>query len=159
MEHTAQALLELLVARGLSVATAESLTGGLLCSELVSVPGASRAVLGGVISYATAVKVEVLGVPSSIVAEHGVVSSACADAMARGVRTHLGADVGIATTGVAGPEVQDGQAVGTVFVAVASSHGVEVTRLALTGERQEIRDAACRAALGLTHRHVAAHTP
>lgn len=157
MDHTAKALLDLLAERRLTVATAESLTGGLLCSDLVSVPGASRVVLGGVVSYATAVKVEVLGVPRSIVEDQGVVSAACAEAMAQGVRNHLGADVGIATTGVAGPDEQDGQPVGTVFVAVASAHGIDVARLALSGERQEIRDDACRAAVRVAHQHLTAH--
>lgn len=140
-------LLDLLIRRDLTVATAESLTGGLVCSELVSVPGASRVVLGGVVSYATQVKIQVLGVPAELVAEHGVVSEPCARAMAQGVRRALGADVGISTTGVAGPDRQDGQPVGTVFVGVSSADGTVVVELALAGERQQIREAAVAGAI------------
>lgn len=148
-------LLQLLAGLGRTVATAESLTGGLLCSDLVEVPGASRVVLGGVVSYATRIKVDVLGVPVDVVEQHGVVSSACAEAMARGVRRHLGADVGLSTTGVAGPELQDGQPVGTVFVGLSvglgSGEWTTHTRLRLAGDRAAIRAAAVREALLFAH--------
>lgn len=155
---TAEDLVRALTAAGLSVATAESLTGGMLCSELVSVPGASAVVRGGIVSYATQVKIDVLGVPADLVEAHGVVSEACARAMASGVRTRLGADVAMATTGVAGPSSQDGHPVGTVFVAVAfdspAGEQVRVAHLALSGDRAAIRAAACEQAMQYTLRVV-----
>lgn len=141
-------LLELLATGNLTIATAESLTGGLLCSDLVSVPGASHAVLGGVVSYATEVKVRVLGVPGDLVATHGVISAECAAAMAQGARVHLGADVGVSTTGVAGPDSQEGQPVGTVFIGVSLGEGVHTMRYEFAGDRQQIREAAVAAAIG-----------
>lgn len=154
--RTAEPLLTLLLERGLTVATAESLTGGLLCSELVAIPGASGVVLGGVVSYATRVKVDVLGVPAELVAEHGVVSEQCALAMARGVREVLQADVGIATTGVAGPDTQDGRPVGTVFVAVSTPTGTVTREVALSGDRARIRSAAVEVALEVARTQLSA---
>lgn len=145
----AQRVLELLSRRGETLATAESLTGGLLSARLTDVPGASRTVVGGVVSYATRVKVSVLDVPEAVVAEHGVVSGECALAMAHGVRTRLGAGWGIATTGVAGPDRQEGKPVGTVWVAVVGPDGEQARLLTLSGDRSGIRDATCEAALGL----------
>ena len=142
-------MLESLVARGESLATAESLTGGLLASSITDVPGASRAFVGGVVSYATRVKVSVLDVPAAVVEEHGVVSEECAVAMARGVRRRLAATWGIATTGVAGPDTQEGRPVGTVWVAVAGPDVVRARLLALEGDRRAIREASCGAAVSL----------
>ena len=105
--------------------------------------------MGGVVSYATRVKVSVLDVPPDVVERHGVVSEECAVAMAHGVRRRLDATWGVATTGVAGPDQQDGQPVGTVWVAVAGAGLLETRRLALTGDRREIREATCEAALSL----------
>ena len=112
-------------------------------------PGASAVFRGGVVSYATDVKVSVLGVPQSLVDAEGVVSAACAAAMASGVRRVLTADVALATTGVAGPDRQEDQPVGTVFVAVAWRDGVRSRRLALAGDRAQIQAAACAAAVDL----------
>ncbi|RYC10769.1 CinA family protein [Nocardioides zhouii] len=148
-EVSAARVLDALVARGETVATAESLTGGLLSSLLTDVPGASRSFVGGVVSYATRVKVSVLDVPPDLVERHGVVSEECAVAMARGVRGRLDATWGVATTGVAGPDMQDGQPVGTVWVAVAEPDHVAARLLALTGDRRAIREATCEAALSL----------
>ena len=142
-------MLELLVAREATLATAESLTGGLLASTITEVPGASRAFVGGVVSYATRVKVSVLDVPAAVVEEHGVVSEECALAMARGVRRRLDATWGVATTGVAGPDTQEGRPVGTVWVAVAGPDVVRARLLALEGDRRAIRDASCAAAVSL----------
>lgn len=142
-------VLEALVARRHTLATAESLTGGMLASRLTDVPGASRGFVGGVVSYATRVKVSVLGVPPGVVEEHGVVSRECAEAMARGVRERLDATWGLATTGVAGPDEQEGRPVGTVWVAVAGPTAVDSTLLSLAGDRTTIRDAACTGALSL----------
>ena len=134
---------------GLSIATAESLTGGLLCAALTDVPGASAVVRGAVVAYATDLKAQVLGVDPDLLAREGAVHEDVARQMAVGVRTALGADVGVATTGVAGPDPQDGQPVGTVFVAAARDGEVAVRRLALAGDRRGIRHEAVAAALDL----------
>ena len=144
----ATALHELEV-RGLTLGTAESLTGGGLGSALTAVPGASAVYVGGVISYATRVKVELLGVPIEVVYGDGVVSAPCARAMAAGVRRVLGADVGVSTTGVAGPDRQEGRPAGTVFVAVADARGEAVRALHLDGDRAAIQEATTQAALEL----------
>ena len=140
-------VLEVLARRGETLATAESLTGGLLAARLTDVPGASRSFVGGVVSYATRVKVTALGVPDELVAEHGVVSEECALAMARGVRGRLEASWGLATTGVAGPDPQDGKPVGLVYVAVAGPSGAEVRELRLDGNREAIRTESVTRAL------------
>jgi len=142
-------VLEALAGRGETLATAESLTGGLLAARLTDVPGASRSFVGGVVSYATRVKVSSLGVPPAVVEEHGVISEECAVAMARGARGRLEATWGLSTTGVAGPDRQEGRAVGTVWVAVAGPVGATARLLALSGDRTAIREAACREVLGL----------
>ena len=142
-------MLELLVARGETLATAESLTGGLLASVVTDVPGASRAFVGSVVSYATRVKVSVLDVPAEVVERHGVVSEECALAMARGVRRRLDATWGVATTGVAGPDSQEGRPVGTVWVAVAGPSVARGRLLALDGDRRAVREATCGAVVSL----------
>ncbi|MFI9720203.1 CinA family protein [Streptomyces sp. NPDC052396] len=135
---------------GRTVAVAESLTGGLVSAALTAVPGASRTVRGSVTAYATEVKREVLGVDGSLLAEHGAVDAEVARQMARGVRALLGADWGLATTGVAGPEPQDGKPVGTVFVAVAGPDGRAAVRaLSLAGDRERIRARSTEAVLAL----------
>ncbi|WP_369217489.1 CinA family protein [Streptomyces flavofungini] len=118
-QDTAAELVRLLTARGETVAVAESLTGGLVAAGLTAVPGASKVFRGSVTAYATDLKRDVLGVDGTLLEERGAVDAEVARQMARGVRAALRADWGIATTGVAGPDPQDGQAVGTVFVAVA----------------------------------------
>jgi nicotinamide-nucleotide amidase len=138
-----------LTARRATVATAESLTGGRLAAALTSVPGASACMVGGVVAYATEVKMAVLGVPSDLVAEHGVVSEQCAAAMARGVRDLLGTTYAMATTGVAGPDRQEGYPAGHVWVAVAGPGGVESRQLALRGDRSQVQDATCEHALSV----------
>lgn len=136
-----------LLRRGQTVAAAESLTGGDLMAVLTAAPGASATVLGGVVSYATSVKVGVLGVPEPVVETHGVVSAECAEAMAAGVRRLVGAHWALATTGVAGPDEQEGKPVGTVFVGVAGPSGARSRRLCLDGDRAGIREQACAEAL------------
>jgi nicotinamide-nucleotide amidase len=118
----------LLAERGATVAVAESLTGGLLGAELTEMPGSSSTFVGGVIAYATPLKHSLLGVPEDLLVTHGAVHPEVAAAMARGVRERLGASYGLAVTGVAGPEPQDGQPVGTVHVAAADSGGDVTTR-------------------------------
>jgi len=149
-------VLSRMVDEGRTIATAESLTGGGLGAALTAVPGSSRAYVGGVVSYATRVKVELLHVPADLVEQHGVISPQCARAMAQGVRRLLGADVGVATTGVAGPDRQEDQPPGRVFVAVADQDGEEVTELQLEGGRAAIRDSTVRAALDLAGRRIGA---
>lgn len=145
----ARRVLGSLARRGESLATAESLTGGLLAARLTDVPGASRSFVGGVVSYATRVKVSALDVPADLVEEHGVISEECAVAMARGVRARFGATWAMATTGVAGPDTQEARPVGTVWVAVAGPDRVETCELALHGDRSAIREATCDAALAV----------
>lgn len=143
----AHELQDRLVAQGATVATAESLTGGRLAAELTQLPGSSQTFLGGVVSYATSVKTGVLEVPESVVHEYGVVSAECARAMAEGVRRLVGSTYALSTTGVAGPDDQEGKPPGTVFVAVAGPGGTHVEELSLSGDRDEIQTATCRAAL------------
>ena len=127
----------LLVARGLTLAVAESLTGGLLASRIVAIPGASDWFRGGVVSYATDVKVDLLDVPPG-----PVVSEAAACAMAEGVRRVLGADVGLSTTGVAGPAEQDGEKPGVVWLGLALGDDVSAIRVRLPGDRDRVRQMA-----------------
>ena len=139
-DPTAPALVALLVECGATLATAESLTGGRLAAAITAVPGASAAYVGGVVAYATRVKQQLLGVPEALVAEHGVVSAECARAMAEGVRQALGATWGLSTTGVAGPDEQEGRPVGTVYVGLAGPAGSEAVALSLSGDRGAVQD-------------------
>lgn len=138
-----------LQAAGQTVATAESLTAGLIASRLASIPGASNVLRGGLAAYATEVKTSVLGVPAAVVEEHGVISAQCAEAMAQRARKMFDSTWALAATGVAGPEEQEDRPPGTVFVAVAGPVDVRVQDLSLTGSRQQIRDASADACLRL----------
>lgn len=138
-----------LVAAAQTVGCAESLTGGLLTSRLVDVPGASAAVRGGVVSYASDLKASVLGVDADLLERHGAVDPDVARQMASGACRVLGTDWGVATTGVAGPDPQDGQPVGRVFVAVAGPGVLEVRRHDLPGDRPQVRAVAVDVALEL----------
>lgn len=140
-------LLEALASKRWTVAVAESLTGGLVASAIVDVPGASASMRGAVVAYATDVKQQVLGVDAGLLASAGAVDPRVAAQMAEGVRALLGADVGIATTGVAGPEPQDGKPVGTVCIAVVTPDATSVSIELFTGDRAAIRSAATAAAL------------
>jgi nicotinamide-nucleotide amidase len=135
----AAGIIELLRERGLTLAVAESLTGGLLVAELVSVPGASAVVRGGVVAYATDLKATLLGVDAALLAASGPIHPDVARAMADGVRQRLGADIGLATTGAAGPDPQDGHAPGEVWLGFAIGAEVTAVGLALGGDRQAIR--------------------
>jgi nicotinamide-nucleotide amidase len=134
---------------GQTMATAESLTGGLVAATVVDVPGSSKVLRGGLVVYATDLKHSLAGVDSDLLAAEGPVSAAVAVSLARGARSRCGADWGVATTGVAGPDSQDGVPVGTVFVAVSGPGVEEVRGLSLTGDRPTIRAAAVKAALSL----------
>ncbi|SNS10428.1 competence/damage-inducible protein cinA [Actinomadura meyerae] len=132
----------LLAERGATVAAAESLTGGLLGAELTEMPGSSATFAGGMVTYATEAKHRLLGVPAELLAAHGAVHPDVAAAMAAGVRDALGATYGLAVTGVAGPEPQDGRPVGTVYAAVAGpgdSRTVAGPRLPVPGPGRETR--------------------
>jgi nicotinamide-nucleotide amidase len=148
----ADAVIALLRELDLSVGTAESLTGGLVCGALTDVPGASTVVRGGVVAYASEVKADVLGVDRDLLAREGAVCEPVAAQLADGIRRVLGCAVGVSTTGVAGPDPADGQPVGTVFVGVSGPWGILVERLALTGGRAEIRAASVLAVLTLLER-------
>jgi nicotinamide-nucleotide amidase len=137
-------VLDLLRQRGQTLAVAESVTGGYLAGRLTAVPGASEVFRGGVIAYASDVKFDVLAVPKG-----PVVSELAAMAMADGVREKLGADVGLATTGVAGPDSQEGQPVGTVYLGVAIGDRVEAQYVRLPGDRERIRQFSCISLLNL----------
>lgn len=140
-------------ASGRTLAVAESLTGGGVTDAIVAVAGASACLRGSVVAYATDVKATVLGVPHELLDRHGAVHPDVAIAMAGGVRAVLGADYGLATTGVAGPERQDGSAPGTFHVAVVGPWGAEVATTVPTpgavASRGEVRAAARDAALRL----------
>lgn len=145
----AREVVTLLRGAGLTVACAESLTGGALVSALVDIPGASAVVRGGVVAYATDLKTALLGVDPVLLAVNGPVDPEVARQMADGVRTRLGADVGVATTGVAGPARQHGQPVGTVYIAASTAQRVVVRPLRLVGSRDALRAATVLAALAL----------
>ncbi len=133
---------ELMGARGLTLGLAESMTGGLIASRCSEVPGSSSWFRGGVVSYASQVKFDLLDVPKG-----PVVSSTAAMAMASGAREALEADIGLSVTGVAGPEEQDGMPVGTVFVGLAIDDDVDFVHLRLAGDRTSIREMATISAL------------
>ena len=117
------------LARGLTVATAESCTGGLVGHALTSIPGASSYYLGGLITYADALKRDLAGVPAEVLETHGAVSAQVAIAMAEGVRDRIGADVAVSVTGVAGPDGGTGsKPVGLTYVGIADGHGSDVRR-------------------------------
>ena len=152
---TAADIIERLVADGHTVATAESLTGGLVCAALTDVPGASACVRGGVVAYAVALKHELLGVEADLLERRGAIDPDVALQMARGVREVLGADVGVATTGSAGPDPAPGGteagpvAPGSGFVAVVGPAGGLVRGFQASGDRARVRSAAVDSALDL----------
>jgi len=128
-----------LVVRRETLATAESLTGGLVAATVVEIPGVSSVYRGGLVAYATELKHDLAYVPAELLAERGPVDPDVASALAEGARRRCGADWGVATTGVAGPDPQDGKPVGLVYVAVAGPFGVEVSEMRLEGNRKAIR--------------------
>lgn len=144
--------------RGWSLATAESLTGGLVGGAITAVPGASDSFRGGVISYAVAVKTAVLGVPEAVIADRGVVSEQVAVTMAQGVRRVTGADVGLATTGVAGPGPDGDVPAGTAWIAVVTPEteaaSLVQSRHGATGDREGVRRDVVEALLALAVREV-----
>ena len=154
---TAAAIFKNLESRHLKLAIAESLTGGLLCAEFVSVPGASNVLLGSIVAYQTSLKHELLGVSRALLENQGAVDPEVASQMAAGIRTKLANKtnsdesqvVGMATTGVAGPDPQDGIAVGTVYIAISGpgAIGDVVYAHEFLGDRDEIRSATVAEAI------------
>ncbi len=152
MMTEAQALLQALQSRCLTLATAESLTGGGIGAALTAIPGSSQTYLGGIISYTDTVKAQLLGVPQDTLACFGAVSAETAQAMARGALTAIGADLALSVTGLAGPTGDDrGNPVGLVYVACATAHATLVQRFHFTGSRDAIRSQTIQAALLLAH--------
>lgn len=138
-----------LVEAGQTLAVAESLTGGMLTARIVDVPGASAVLRGAIVAYATDLKQSLLGVDADLLSRHGAVHAQVAAQMASGVRERLGATFGLATTGVAGPDPQDGRPPGTVHVGLAGPDGVHTVSLTVPGDRAQVRAATVDAALAL----------
>lgn len=152
MSEESAAVLAALGRRGWTLGIAESLTGGALCADVVAIPGASAVLLGGVVAYATPVKATVLGVDAALLAAHGPVHPQVALQMADGVRDVVGVggapvDVGVSTTGIAGPDSPDGQPVGTVHIGVVTPVASRTTAFHFSGDRDAIRAQAVAAAL------------
>jgi nicotinamide-nucleotide amidase len=147
LHRSAEAAVKKAIERGLTVATGESLTAGMIAAVLADTPGASRMLQGGVVAYQNSVKADVLGVPRDLLQEKGSVDGEVAAAMAAGARTACGADIGVAATGVAGPGAHDGQPVGTVYIGLATAQGTTASSHEFAGSRAEIRSQACAAAL------------
>ena len=144
-----------LKAQGLTFATAESCTGGLIAKRLTDIPGASQVFLGGVVSYTNHVKQQVLHVPENLLARCGAVSAEVARAMALGVRVLTGADLAVSVTGLAGPDGDDrGNPVGTVFVGLSTPEGVTVRHLTLGGDRERIRTLSAHHAFDMLRRYL-----
>ncbi|MDR5701024.1 CinA family protein [Agromyces aerolatus] len=140
----AERLVATLTRHARTLAVAESLTGGLLAARIVSVPGASAVLTGGIVAYATELKATILGVDSGLLARRGAVDADVARQMADHVRSVCAvagrpADLGLATTGVAGPDPQDGHPPGTVYLGIASPRGIRSVPLELDGSRADIR--------------------
>ena len=149
-------IIGLLVESGKMLAVAESCTGGLIGHRITQVSGSSAAFLGGVIAYHNSVKEKTLGVPADVLAREGAVSEATALAMAEGVRRLLGADIGLAVTGIAGPTGgTEDRPVGLTYVALSAAPDVLICERHLwRGRRQQNKDSSAMAALSLLHRHL-----
>jgi len=154
VDDGARALVALLTLRGDTVATAESLTAGLLAATLAGVPGASAVLSGGLVTYTVETKIALAGVPRELLDDVGPVAAPTAAALAAGARDRCGATWGVGLTGVAGPEPHGGHPVGTVFLGLAGPGATEVAELRVSGTRWDIRLAAVREAIGRLHRLV-----
>jgi nicotinamide-nucleotide amidase len=150
-EELQDAVMRLLKEKNKSIATAGSMTAGLVANRLARVPGASNWLRGGIVCYDSRVKVEQLGVPEAIIREHSAVSAEVAERLAASVRLKLHADIGVSVVGYAGP---DGEPVGLTFVAVAWDGGAKVTRFAWNGTRTEVQSRAAKMALNLVRLHL-----
>jgi len=152
----AQKIVQLLRERNETITCAESITGGALTSELVSIPGASHVLKGSIVAYSTEVKVSELKVEPTLIQEFGVVSEEVALAMARGVKTKFAAEWAISLTGVAGPGSSHGVPAGTVWLALLGPGFEETVKLELMGEREMVRRGAVESALGVLERILSA---
>jgi PncC family amidohydrolase len=148
LEEQARSLQDACLARGLTVATAESCTGGLVAHLITQVSGSSRYFRGGVVAYSDSIKASLLGVANEVLARHGAVSAQVAVAMAEGARSRLRTDLGVGVTGVAGPDGgTDAKPVGLVYVAVASGGAPTVQRFTWPHDREGNKRASAEAAL------------
>ena len=160
-EALAAEVLERARQKGVTVGTAESCTGGLVAATLTAIPGSSDVVRGGVVSYWTAVKASVLGVPQEILDEFGAVSEPTARAMAEGAARITGADLAVSVTGVAGPDSDErGNPVGLVFVGLATPTGTYCRKLDLGRKRRDrIRNVSCNHAYDMLRRYITGLDP
>ena len=147
-------VVEVLRARGQTLATSESLTGGLVGAAITSVPGASNVYLGGAIVYATRLKAELSGASPATLAGGGVISHDTACELAVGIRERTGANWGLATTGAAGPDPQEGHAPGEVWIGVSGGGRTSAERYQFVGDRAAVREQSVRAALALLIRTI-----
>lgn len=145
---------EILKSSHQTISAAESVTGGRLSARLTSIAGSSEYFIGGIVSYHSRIKVAELMVPGALIAKEGVVSDKVARAMAEGIRKRFKTDIGLSTTGCAGPDPVPPAPVGQVFISLADGSGTECHELRLMGTREEIRDKAAQAALGLLWSHL-----
>lgn len=152
---TVEQVCELLRQSRISISVAESITGGLISERLTSLSGSTDYFVGGVVCYSSRSKVTEVGVPAKVIADHGAVSKETVVALAENIRKRLKSDIGLAATGYAGPGTGGEKGpVGLTYVAVASSQGSEWKELNLSGSRQEVREQAAQAALGLLWFHL-----
>ena len=152
----AQKIVQLLRERNETITCAESITGGALTAELVSIPGASHVLKGSIVAYSTEVKVSELKVEPTLIQEFGVVSEEVALAMAQGVKAKFAAEWAISLTGVAGPGASHGVPAGTVWLALLGPGFEETVKLELMGEREMVRRGAVESALGVLERILSA---
>lgn len=151
---TSQQIGDLLKKSGQTISVAESVTGGMVASRLTSVAGCSEYFIGGIVCYHPRIKVVQVGLPAALISQYGVVSREVAMSMAQEIRKRFKTDIGIATTGVAGPAPMPPAQVGKVFVALATDRTTEYKEVNLQGPRNEIRKKATQAALGLLWLHL-----
>lgn len=155
----AETVFRLLRERGLTIASAESLTGGLFAERLTDLPGASAVFAGGVVSYTNAVKQGLLGVPADVLSREGAVSAVCAEEMAANIRRLTGADLAVSFTGVAGPTRSEGKEVGTVYIGLADAAGCEATLYRFAGNREAIRRRSVLTGFDLIRRRLLGLSP
>ncbi len=149
MNTLSSTIVESLKSKGESLSVAESITGGALTSEIVSVPGASHILKGSIVAYSVEIKMRELSVPQELIDRAGVVSEEVALAMADGIRARMNTTWSIASTGVAGPGPHQGIAAGTVWLAIVGPNTRETVKLALEGDRETVRRGAVESALGV----------
>ncbi|WP_034629316.1 CinA family protein [Desulfotruncus alcoholivorax] len=146
---------KMLLAKGMTVALAESCTGGLVMKRLSDIPGSSEYFLGGIVSYSNEIKIDLLGVPKETIAEFGAVSEQTARSMADGIKKLTSSSIGVGITGIAGPGGGTPQKpVGLVYIALASDNPVKCQKFNFTGDRNEIRLSAADAALNMIREYI-----